>query len=473
MDNAEFKKQAHLMVDWMADYLENIENRPVRAPVKPGEITAQIPISPPQHGESMARIMNDFCQIVVPGITHWQHPSFFAYFPANASPPSILAEMLVATMGPVCMLWQTSPAATELETQVLEWLRELFGLPLGLVGVIQDTASTATLCSLLAARESATAHRTNQYGLKTVSPLTLYCSAEAHSSVAKAVKILGLGSDNLRSIPVDSQFAMQPDLLKDAIQRDIAAGCRPFCVVATLGTTSTSGFDPLVPIGDLCRQHDLWLHVDAAWAGSALAAPEFRWMINGISKADSIVINPHKWLLTNFDCTAHFVRHPEELVKALSIQPEYLKTTNQQLVTDYRDWGIPLGRRFRALKLWFVLRYYGIEGIQKHIRVHVKLAQELGDLIEAEEDFQLLVPPTLTLLCFRYRPTGNVSEQTLNSINQQLIESLNDSGEVYLTHTRIQDQFCLRFAIGAQRTERQHVRQAWATIKETARSLPL
>jgi len=471
MDTEDFRAHAHRLVDWMADYLADIEARPVRAQVAPGEIAARLPSAPPEAGESIEAIMDDVSRIIMPGITHWQHPSFFAYFPANASPPSVLAEMLTATMAPICMLWQTSPAATELETQVTGWLRQLFGLPEDFVGVIQDTASTSTLCALLTAREAASAFAINRRGFAAEDRLTVYCSSEAHSSVEKGVKIAGLGSASLRHIPVDAAFAMRADALDSAIREDQAAGRQPLCVVATLGTTSTSGFDPLEPIGAICRRHGIWLHVDAAWAGSALVAPEYRWMIAGVEQADSFVVNPHKWMLTNFDCTAHFVRDPDALVRTFEILPEYLKTKERDRVVDYRDWGIPLGRRFRALKLWFVIRYYGIEGLQAHIRDHVALAGELGERIAATDDFELMVPPRLALLCFRYRPADIEDAGALDEINQRLIETLNDSGALYLTQTRIGGTFAIRFAIGAQRTEARHVEEAWRRIEQTAHTL--
>ena len=471
MDTEEFRAHAHRLVDWMADYLASIEERPVRAQVEPGEVAARLPTAPPAAAEAVEAIMDDLTRIIMPGMTHWQHPSFFAYFPANASPPSVLAEMLTATMAPICMLWQTSPAATELETRVMAWLRQMFGLPEGFAGVIQDTASTATLCTLLTAREAASAYAINRRGFEGEDRFTVYCSSEAHSSVEKGVKIAGLGSASLRHIAVDEAFAMRPDALEAAIREDQAAGRRPLCVVATLGTTSTSGFDPLEPIGAICRRHGIWLHVDAAWAGSALVAPEHRWMIAGVEQADSLVVNPHKWLLTNFDCTAHFVRDPDALVRTFEILPEYLKTRERERVIDYRDWGIPLGRRFRALKLWFVIRYYGLEGLRAHIRDHVALAGELGERIAAAHDFELMVAPRLALLCFRYRPPGIEDASALDEINQRLIDALNDSGALYLTQTRIHGAFAIRFAVGAQRTEARHVEAAWRRIEDTARKL--
>ena len=324
MDLDEFRRHGHRLVDWMADYLANVGQYPVRAQVRPGEIAAKLPAAPPAEGEPLEQIFADFERDVLPGMTHWQHPSFFAYFPANASPPSVLAEMLTATLGAQCMLWQTSPAATEMETRVLDWLRQTMGLPEGFVGVIQDTASAATLCAILVARERATNWRTNDDGLNDAPPLVFYTSEEAHSSVEKAVKIAGLGRQALRLIATGADFAMRPEQLEVAIREDRANGRRPAAVVATLGTTGVGAVDPLGPIGAICREHGLYLHVDAAWAGSALLLDEQRWMSEGVAAADSLVVNPHKWLLTNFNCSAYFVRDPDALVRTFSILPDYL-----------------------------------------------------------------------------------------------------------------------------------------------------
>jgi aromatic-L-amino-acid decarboxylase len=465
-----FRREAHRLVDWMADYLSEVERYPVRAQVKPGEIAAMLPASPPQAAEPFAAIMADFERIVVPGMTHWQHPSFFAYFPANASPPAVLAEMLTATLAAQCMLWQTSPAATEMETRVLDWLRQMIGLPEGFTGVIQDTASSATLCAILTARERATAWRANAEGLSTCPPLAFYCSEEAHSSVEKAVGIAGLGRSRLRLIPTDASFGMRPDLLAATIRDDRAQGLVPAAAVATLGTTGVGAIDPLRAIAAICRAERLYLHVDAAWAGSALLLEEQRWMIEAVEQADSFVFNPHKWLLTNFDCTAHFVRAPDELIRTLSILPHYLTSREADAVIDYRDWGVPLGRRFRALKLWFVIRAYGVEHLQAMLRDHIALAQDLASRIEAAPDFELTTPANLALLTFRYRPPG-VDEAALDGLNERLLHALNDSGRLYLTQTRVRGRYVIRFAIGQRTTTRRHVKQAWQLIQQTAREL--
>ncbi len=470
MESADFRRHAHDLVDWMADYLDRVEELPVRAQVIPGEIAAQLPPEPPQASEPMEDILADFRSIVVPGMTHWQHPSFFAYFQANSSRPSVLAEMLTATLAAQCMMWETSPAAAELEELVLDWLRQMVGLPEGFVGSIQDTASTATLCAILAGRERASSFAINEAGATGAGVVTAYCSAEAHSSVEKAVKIAGIGKANLRRIPVGGDFAMLPDALATAIEADVAAGASPACVVATVGTTGLSGFDSVRATGEVCRKHGVWLHVDAAWAGSALVLPEMRWMIDGADLMDSFVFNPHKWLFTNFDCSAFYVRDPDEFVRVFAILPEYLKTRDGASVRNYRDWGVPLGRRFRALKLWFVIRSYGVEGLRRLIRSHITMAQDLARDIDGADDFELLRDPVLSLLCFRFRPAG-VEENSLDVLNERLLHALNDSGKLYLTHIRINEKFALRFVVGQTSTEPRHVQSAWATIQETARGL--
>src|SRR5262245_5885992 len=406
MDAAEFRRHAHAFVDWMADYLATVERYPVRAQVKPGEIAERLSPAPPARGEPMEAIFADFTTAILPGITHWQHPSFFAYFPANSSPPSVLAEMLTATLGAQCMLWQTSPAATELETRVLDWLRQMIGLPDGFSGVIQDSASSAILCAILTARERATGWRVNDEGVGAGERLAVYCSGETHSATEKGVKIAGLGRKNLRKIAVDERFAMRPDALEAAIVADRDGGVTPTCVIASLGTTGVGAVDPLRAIGEVCRRHGVWLHVDAAWAGSALVLSDQRWMLDGIEHVDSFVFNPHKWMLTNFDCSAHYVRDPDALVRTLEILPAFLKTRERGHVIDYRDWSVPLGRRFRALKLWFVIRSYGVEGIRELIRHHLAWAAELERWIAGSPDFELMAPRSLALLNIRYHPRG-------------------------------------------------------------------
>ncbi len=455
----------------MTNYLQSVEDYPVRSGLKPGDVIKQLPDDPPRDGESFASIFDDFERIIVPGITHWQHPSFFAYFPANSSYPSLLAEMLTATLGAQCMMWLTSPAATELEQQVMDWLKGMLGLPTEFEGVIQDTASTATLCSVLTAREKVTGFSVNETGLGGGGKLTAYCSSETHSSIEKAVKIAGLGKRNLRQVAVDEAFALKPAALEEAIRRDLASGHRPCCVVATIGTTGSTAIDPLRPIGELCRRYNIWLHVDAALAGTALVLPELRWMIDGIDYVDTFVFNPHKWMFTNFDCSAYFVRDRQALVRTFEIHPEYLKTAEGERVNNYRDWGIQLGRRFRALKLWFVIRTYGIKGIQETIRSHLQMTQGVVTRIRASQHFELLAPVPLNTICFRYVPKGISDLQHINALNAELLESLNSTGHVFVTHTKLNEIYAIRFVIGQTHVDQRHVDQAWDLIVETASGL--
>ena len=469
MTPEEFRKHAHRLVDWMAGYMESIENYPVKSQVKPGEIFKKIPDKPPLHPESFDSLMKDFEEIIMPGITHWQSPNFFAYFPANTSPPSILAEMIIATLSAQCMIWETSPAATELEEKMMIWLRDLIGLPASFEGVIQDTASTATLAAILTAREKATGFRINDDGCQSARTLRIYCTGQTHSSVEKAVKISGIGRKNIVRIPVKDDFSMDAGKLKEAVEYDISKGFLPCCVIATICTTGTTAVDPLKAIGEICARNDIWLHVDAAMGGTALILPEFQWMINGREYIDSFVFNPHKWMFTNFDCSAFFVKYPEQLIKTFEILPEYLKTRTRGKVNDYRDWGIPLGRRFRALKLWSVIRMYGVEGLQEKIRYHIKLAATLAEMILKEPDFEILAPVVINVVCFRFRPEG-IPDDQLNGINEVLNHRLNDTGKIYLTHTIINGIYTLRMVTGQTNVRIEHVEKAWELIKKTART---
>lgn len=471
MTTAEFRKYAHELVEWMADYLEQIESYPVKATVKPGDVRSHLPALPPQEGEPFEQVFNDFRSIILPGMTHWQHPSFFAYFPANNSAPSILAEMLTATMGAQCMSWVTSPAATELEEHMMHWLAAMIGLPATFTGVIQDTASTATLCSVLTAREVHSRFTVNMRGYPSYTRFTAYCSREAHSSVEKAIRIVGIGKENLRKIAVDEAFAMRPDALEQAIRGDIKAGFHPLITVAALGTTGTTAIDPLAAIGEICRRHGIWLHIDAALAGSALLLPEQRTMIDGIELADTFVFNPHKWMFTNFDCSAYFVKNKEALVRTFEILPEYLRTTEEGQVNNFRDWGIQQGRRFRALKLWFVIRTFGVTGLQDRIRQHIQLAQELAAAIRSSTRFELAAPVPLNTVCFRYKPHQAGSVEAENRLNMQLMENLNASGKIFLTHTKVNDRVILRMVIGQTEVRKDHVDRAWKLIQEYARVL--
>jgi aromatic-L-amino-acid/L-tryptophan decarboxylase len=469
MTAAEFRRQGHAVIDWIADYHQRIEELPVLSRAEPGQVRSSLPPEAPAHGEPFEAILADVESLILPGITHWQSPNFFAYFPSNSSGPAILGELLSAGLGVQGMLWATSPACTELETHVLDWLVDILALPgkfrssTSGGGVIQDTASSASLCALLAARERATGFASNERGAD--GKLTAYTSTQAHSSIEKAIKIAGLGSRNLRLVAVDEKFAMRPDDLARRIGEDRHAGLVPCFVCATVGTTSSNALDPLGPIGEICRRENLWLHVDAAMSGTAALCPEFRSMHEGLEAADSYCFNPHKWMFTNFDCDCFYVADRKALIQTLSVLPEYLrnKATESGAVIDYRDWQIPLGRRFRALKLWFVIRHYGVEGLRHHVRRHVALAQGLVRRISESADFELAAPAPLNLVCFRHKEG--------DEINRRLLESCNRGGSLYLTHTMLDGKYTLRLCVGQTRTEERHVEEAWRKIEETARTV--
>ncbi len=472
MDQVEdFRKEAHKLVNWMADYLANIEQYPVKPSLEPGEVYQALPDQAPEQGEDFSQIFHDFQKIILPGMTHWQHPSFFSYFPANSSFPSLLGEMLTATMGAQCMIWDTSPAAAELEEKVMDWLKPLCGIPSHWAGVIQDTASTATLCAILTAREKASTYQINQKGFGSQT-YRLYCSSETHSSIEKAAKIAGIGQENVVKIAVDHNLALLPEELDKAIIQDQEAGRIPLIVVATVGTTGTTALDPVRPIGEICQKHGIFYHIDAAYAGSAAILPEKRAMLDGIELADAYLFNPHKWLFTNFDCTAYFVKEPQALVRTFEILPEYLKTESQG-VKNYRDWGIPLGRRFRALKLWFVLRSYGVEGLKAKLRHHVELAASLAKEIDAHPEFEMMAPLILNLVCFRFHPPNlpNEDHESLNQLNEQLLKEINQSGQAYLSHTKIRENYILRVAIGQTHVSHKHVHALWKLILKTQKKL--
>jgi aromatic-L-amino-acid decarboxylase len=466
--DGEFRAWAHRAADWSADYLEGVAAKPVRAQTRPGAIAALLPAAPPEAGEPMAAIMADVDAILMPGMTHWQHPRFFAYFPANSSPPSVIAEYLTATMAAQCMLWQTAPAATELETRVLDWLRQMIGLEVGFHGVIQDSASSATLAAILAGRERTLGYQGNRDGLASHPPVRVYTSEQAHSSIDKAIWIAGIGQANLVKIPVLADDGIDPEALQAAVRADRDAGLLPAVVIATVGSTSVGATDDLAAVGRVAKEEGLFFHVDAAWAGSAMICPELRGMIEGVAAADSLVFNPHKWLLANFDCTAHFVRDPSGLVRTLGIQPDYLKTEGKDGFINYSEWSIPLGRRFRALKLWFVIRSYGVEALRAMIRAHRARAAELAGRIEAHPDFELVTGPALSLLTFRYRPAGAAD---LDRLNARLLEAINDDGRIYLTQTRYRGAYVIRVSIGQLYTTKADVDLAWDVIREIATGL--
>ncbi len=469
MNIREFRDRAHQLVDWMADFLEQVETLPVKSGVKPGEILKQLPASPPGKGESFDEIFADFQHAIMPGITHWQHPKFFAYFNANASPPSVLAEMLMATLGAQCMIWETSPAAAELEERTMEWLAKMLGLPAGWDGVIHDTASAATLISILSAREKLTGFASNRKGVGRT-PMRVYATSETHSSIEKAVRIAGLGSENLVKVNTKDDLTMDPVALRKAIRQDREAGFLPLAVISTLGTTSTLAIDDLKTLVVVTNEEGVWHHVDAAYAGTAAILPEYAGLLEGIEKCDSFVFNPHKWMFVNFDCTAYFVKDREQLIRTFEILPEYLKTKSRGEVNDYRDWGIALGRRFRALKLWFVIRSYGVEGLQEKVRQHIGFGKQFEKWIKESSDFEIIYPRNLNFMVFRWHPKA-VDEDELNKLNRELIERINRSGQMFLTHAVVKGKYGIRIVLGQTYLEDRHVRQAWEQINEMAAEL--
>jgi len=459
----EFREYGRQVVDWIADYWESIESRPVGARVKPGDVAALLPSTAPEKGEPFSAFLADMERVVMPGITHWQHPSFYAYFPANASGPAVLGDLLSSGLAVQGMLWATSPAVTEVETVVMDWLATLLGLPERFLGsgVIQDTASSSVLCALVAALHNVSGGAVRTDGIR--DRYAVYLSPESHSAGEKAVRIAGLGDAAIRVLEVDpSSLSVTADSLRAAVAADRAAGVTPLFVLATVGTTSTTAIDPVRALGELCRAEGIWLHVDAAYAGVAAVCPELRWLNDGLELADSYATNPHKWLLTNFDCDAFWVADREALVGALSVLPEFLRNapTESGAVIDYRDWQIPLGRRFRALKLWAVLRWYGAQGLREHIRTGVALAQELASWARADPRFEVVAPHPLGLVCLRLVAGDAASEALLRAVNE--------SGEAYLSHTRVHGRYVLRVSIGATFTERRHVEALWALLQRLA-----
>ena len=465
MNAEEFRKHGHQVVDWVADYLENIEQYPVKSQVNPGDIAAALPMLPPEQGEPFEQLLSDVEEKILPGITHWQHPNFHAYFNANGSYASILAELITAAIGAQCMIWETSPAAAELEERVMEWLINMSGLPQNWDGVIQDTASTGTLVSILTAREKITRFNINNRGFSN-EKLRIYCSDQTHSSIDKSVKIAGIGLDNLVKIPVDDEMALLPYLLEEAIKTDLALGKIPCCIITTLGTTGTTAMDPLEAIADIAIKYSVWHHVDAAYAGAAFILPEYRHFLKGIEKADTYLFNPHKWMFTNFDCTAYFVKDKEALIQTFEILPEYLKTNTRGKVNDYRDWGIPLGRRFRALKLWFVIREYGTSGIRIKIKEHIALAAWLEQRVIYHPDFEMVVDRVLSLVVFRCVKYADLEKN--NALNAHILTAVNASGKAYITHTKVNHQYALRVVTGQTNIQKHHVEKLWKLIQQIA-----
>ncbi len=462
MPPEELRRWGHQVIDWIADYLEEIETYPVLAQVRPGEIAARLPLAAPEAPADMGEILRDFEQLLLPGVTHWNHPGFFAYFAITGSGPGILGELLTAALNVNAMLWRTGPTPTELEERALDWLRQLLGLPEGFHGTIQDTASTSSLVAIAAAREAAGAS-----DVAAVGRLRQYCSEEAHSSIDKAGITLGIGRAGTRRIATDEGLRMDVEALDAAIGEDRAAGWKPFCVTAAVGTTSTTSVDPVPAIAEVCERHGLWLHVDAAYAGAAAVVPERRHLLEGCERADSLVINPHKWLFVPMDCSALFVRDPERVRRAFSLVPEYLETPEGGSVTNLMDYGHALGRRFRALKLWMVLRYFGRVGIAERLREHLRLAEQFGGWVDAEAGWERLAPVPFSVVLFRYRPPG-VPEAELDALNERILEAVNASGDVYLSHTRVRGRLALRLAVGNLRTTEVHVLRAWELLRTKA-----
>jgi aromatic-L-amino-acid decarboxylase len=470
----DFRHAGERAVDWVASYLSDPDRFPVLPQVEPGALKAALPDRAPERAEPLSTILDDFERTIVPGITHWNHPSFFAYFGITGSAPGIIGELLSAALNVNAMLWQTAPAATELEEVVLDWLRQLLGLPAEFAGVITDTASVSTLCAIAAARHALGDLEIRERGMAgrdDLPLLRLYTSEQAHSSVEKAALVLGLGQRGVRKIPTDEAYRMHAAALEAAIDEDLAAGHRPFCVVATVGTTSTTSIDPVPEIARICERHDLWLHVDAAYAGSAAIAPAYRHVLDGCESARSIVVNPHKWLFTQIDCSTLYTREVATLTGAFSLVPEYLRTSVEGELTNYMDWGVSLGRRFRALKLWMVLRAFGAEGIRERLVNHIEMAQRFAAWVDEDPGFERLAPTPLSVVCFRARPPELGAEPTraeLNEFNEALLHRLNAGGEVYLSHTRLNGSYALRLAIGNVRTTEDHVSHAWELIRSAA-----
>jgi aromatic-L-amino-acid decarboxylase len=473
MGAEEFRRYGHEVVDFIAEYFSHPERHPVLAQVRPGELRSQLPQSPPERGEPMEEILADVERLVVPALTHWNHPSFFAYFATSASSPGILGEMLSAAFDAKAMLWRTSPASTELEEVALDWLRQLMGLPEDFGGVIYDTASVATMHAVAAAREALDlkVREDGMSGRPDLPLLRLYASEQAHSSVEKSLIALGLGRRSLRKIPADSEFRMDAAALALAVEEDRAAGLLPFCVVATVGTTSTTSVDPVPAIAEVCERERLWLHVDAAYAGSAAVVPEMQHILDGCERADSLVTNPHKWLFTPFDLSALYSRRLDVLRRAFTLTPEYLRTPEAEAVRNGSDYGVQLGRRFRALKLWMILRYFGQEGLASRIREHCRLARNFAAWVEESSEWELLAPVPFSVVCFRASrgiegETDDEREARLEALNERLMEAVNATGELFLSHTKLNGAFTLRLAIGNIRTEESHVRRAWALLNE-------
>src|SRR5947207_944956 len=480
MPAEEFRRHGHELIDWIADYFDHIEELPVLSQIEPGDLKAQLPAAPPQDGEPMEAILADIDRLIVPALTHWSHPPFFAYFATSTSAPGIFGELLSAAFDVKSMLWRTSPASTELEEVTLDWLRRMIGLDAGMSGFIYDTASVSSMHAIAAASEGVELRirEEGMSGRKDLPLLRVYASEQAHSSIDKGIITLGLGQRSLRKIPADKDFRMDPKALAAAIDEDKRNGVRPFCVVATVGTTSTSSVDPVPAIVEICEKHAMWLHVDAAYAGSAAVVPELRQILDGCDRADSLVLNPHKWLFTPFDLSVLYCRHMDLLRRAFSLVPEYLRTPEQEKVRSGSDYGVQLGRRFRALKLWMIIRYFGHEGLAARIRDHCRLAQLFASWVMAADDWEVLAPAPFALVCFRARPSieGEAEDlrgKRLDALNEAIMHGVNATGKALLSHTKLNDKITLRLSIGNIRTTERHVTQVWDLLNEQLRKLTL
>ena len=458
----EFRKNGHELIDWIADYLENVEEYPVFSQEKPGSIKKKLPPEPPKNGESIQNIMNDVNEIIMPGMTHWNHPNFMSYFNSTASGPAILGDFLSSAFNINGMIWKTSPASTELEETVLDWLRQMLKLPKSFLGLIYDLASVSSMHAIAAAREEAKKTNSNY----DISKLRIYCSEHAHSSIDKSVITLGIPLESIIKIKVDDHFRMISSELDNRIREDLLSGYQPFCVVATVGTTSTTSIDPLSRIVSITKKHNLWLHVDAAHAGSAAIVPEIRPILSGVEDADSLVLNPHKWLFVPIDLSVLFIKRPNVLKQTFSLVPEYLKTDEESEVINYMDYGIQLGRKFRSLKLWFLIRYFGVSGLQNIIREHLRLGELFADFIDRHEKFERLAPTPLSTVCFRAVPDSQMSEEELNSFNKTLMDEINDSGKLFLSHTKLKGKFTIRLSISGIKTIERHIFNAWELIQK-------
>ncbi len=470
MPYEEFRKNGYKLVDWVADYLNNIEKYPPLSKVNPGDILKRIPKTPPTNGEDIENVLSDIDKILIDGITHWNHPGFMAYFNSTSSGPGILADLLSAAFNANGMLWKTSPAFTELERAMMNWFRQMVGLPDNFWGIIYDTASTSSMHAVAAAREQINLQirEKGMAGRNDLPRLRLYCSEQAHNSIDKGALTLGIGLEGIRKIPVNDKFEMIPQKLEEAINEDKKNGWLPFIVVATVGTTSTTSVDPVEEIAEIAEKNNMWLHIDSAYAGVTAMIPEMKWITKGWNRADSIVINPHKWMFTPTDLSIFFTRKPDVLKRAFSLSAEYLKTNQDSEVENLMDYGIQLGRRFRSLKLWFIIRYFGVEGLATRIKNHIELAKEFTNWIDNETDFERMAPVHFSTVCFRYNP-GNLNEDELNRFNENLLEKINQSDKIFLSHTKLNNKFVIRLTIGSIRHERKHIVDAWQLIKTLAR----